>query len=224
MKIKQLFRLPKIIKCRKNTQSIISNKCVLNNLTILEGKNKIGHVNISNTSIGFGTYILSGYAVNGDIGRFTSIGNNFKVIDADHPIRNVSSYPGFYKSKNKDIFLVKNNIEINEQRLCENGKSFIIGSDVWIGDNVSVRGGVTISNGAVVGANAFVTKDVPPYAVVGGIPARIINFRFDDKTIDILNSLEWWNWPLDKIINESAFFDRIGTFIERNTNKKQLIL
>lgn len=219
MIISKLLKQIRLARIRRRTQSQISIRCVFNKNTILEGKNKIGNVNISDTLIGFGSYIIGGNAGNGIIGRFTSIGSNFKVIDADHPLNHVSTFPGFYKTKNTDIFIIGNNIPINERRLCKDGKSFNIGSDVWIGDNVSVRGGVTISDGAVIGANSFVTKDVPPYAVVGGIPARIIKFRFNEQVINSLLDIKWWDWTIDKIVRESKYFDNIEEFIKRNINK-----
>ena len=220
MGIKSFFtRFPLIIKFRRKTHSKVSYKCRLDKKTILEGHNKIGQVNISSTKVGFGSYLLSGMASNGEIGRFTSIGSNFQIIDATHPIEYVSTFPGFYKTENKDIFCVESNIEINEHKKVGGVKSFIIGNDVWIGNNVTVLGGVTISDGAIVGANALVTKDVPPYAIVGGVPAKIIRYRFDQNTINQLISIKWWNWDLEKIKHESQFFNEIETFISQNKNK-----
>ena len=75
----------------------------------------------------------------------------------------------------------------------------VIGHDVWIGTGALILSGVTIGNGAVIGARSVVTHDVPPYAVVGGVPARVIKFRFDASTIETLQRLAWWDWPDDKI-------------------------
>ena len=79
--------------------------------------------------------------------------------------------------------------------------SILIQNDVWVGHGVTIKGGVTLHNGCVVGTNAMVTKDVPPYAIVGGNPARIIRYRFDEETIDGLQKIAWWDWP-DKLIRE----------------------
>lgn len=81
---------------------------------------------------------------------------------------------------------------INRERL-------VIGNDVWIGYEAVVMAGVTIGDGAIIGARAVVTKDVPPYTIVGGVPAKPIRKRFDDETIERLLDLKWWDWPIEKI-------------------------
>ena len=76
-----------------------------------------------------------------------------------------------------------------------------IGNDVWIGQSTIILSGVTIGDGAIIGANSLVTKDVKPYAVVGGNPAKLIKYRFDEDTIDKLLKIKWWDWSIDKIIH-----------------------
>ena len=83
-------------------------------------------------------------------------------------------------------------------------KRTYIGNDVWIGENVTIKDGVKIGNGAVIGTAAVVTKDVPPYAIVAGVPAKIIKYRFDDKKIQLLQDIKWWDWSPEMIYKNLA--------------------
>lgn len=80
-------------------------------------------------------------------------------------------------------------------------KKTYIGNDVWIGENVTIKDGVRIGNGAVIGTAAVVTKDVPPYAIVAGVPAKIVKYRFDPEKIELLQEIQWWDWTPEKIYN-----------------------
>lgn len=90
-----------------------------------------------------------------------------------------------------------------------------IGNDVWIGSNVLIKGGVTIGDGAVVGMGSIVTKDVPPYAVVAGNPAKIIKYRCNDEQIKALLRIKWWDWPIELIKERKNDFANIDDFIKK---------
>ena len=137
------------------------------------------------------------------IGSFCSLASNISIGPGDHPLNYLSSSSFFYMDnlgwsdkQGINIFL----------------KHCIIGNDVWIGDNVFIKGGITIGDGAVIGAGAVVVKDVPPYAVVGGVPAKIIKYRFDDAIIQKLLKIKWWDFP-DEILKKVPF-DNIEKAIE----------
>jgi len=137
--------------------------------------------------IGDFTYVNRGaIVVSASVGRFCSIGYYSQIGVEDHPIDGLSTSPLLYGPAN----VVGATTHSSES----NGPA-VLGSDVWIGGNAIVRQGVTIGHGAVVGANSVVIRDVPPYAVVVGAPARVVRFRFSDEVIAALLELEWWNTP-----------------------------
>lgn len=139
------------------------------------------------------------------IGKFCSIGPNFCCGLGIHPITGISTAPMFYSvAKQNGITLCKENKD-------EESKQTLIGNDVFIGANVTVLDGVAIGDGAVIGAGAVVTKDIPPYAVAVGVPAKVVKYRFDEKTIKALLEKQWWNGTEDDLKRvERDFWDVEG--------------
>lgn len=140
--------------------------------------------------------------INSDIGDFCSISSNVTIGEAEHPLDWVSTSPVFQKVKHSGI-----SVRFAEFELPQ-AKRTSIGHDVWIGHRAIIKAGVTIGTGAVVGSGAVVTKDVPPYAIVVGVPAQVIRYRFDEQTIADLLDTEWWN------IEESLLID-LGKHIKK---------
>ena len=142
---------------------------------------------IIRTSIG--RYSYCGYdcqIVNTVIGSFCSISDHVYIGGAEHPISWVSTSPVFQRVSHSGP---RKRFSVYELPPV---KQTVIGSDVWIGHAATIKQGVNVGVGAVIGSNALVTKDVPPYAVVGGVPAKIIKYRFDEDTITALLKSEWW--------------------------------
>lgn len=141
--------------------------------------------------------VLYHYPVNGDkltIGKFCSIacGTKFLMNSANHALASLSTYvfPIFYEEWGHGM-------QVTEA--WDNRGDITVGNDVWIGYEAVILSGVTVGDGAIVAARSVVTKDVPPYTIVGGVPARPIRRRFDQETVRALLELKWWDWPPEKI-------------------------
>ena len=142
--------------------------------------------------------VLYRYPINGDklkVGKFCSIacGAKFLFTSANYTMHSISTYPFpiFFEEWGLDV--------TNITSAWDNKGDIVIGNDVWIGYEAIVLSGVTIGDGAIIGTRAVVTKDVPPYTIVGGIPAKPIRKRFSDEVISKLLELQWWNWPENRI-------------------------
>ena len=142
--------------------------------------------------------VLYHYPINPDhlvIGKFCSIacGARFLFTSANHTMKSLSSYtfPIFFEEWGLDKKKVTD--------AWDNKGDIVIGNDVWIGYEAVILSGVTIGDGAIIGARAVVTKDVPPYTIVGGVPAKPIRKRFDEESITQLLEMRWWDWPQEKI-------------------------
>lgn len=130
------------------------------------------------------------------IGRFTSIAQNVQfVVNMDHDFGSASTYP--LAILDSDHFPV---LALDEEFVHYGKRQIIVGNDVWIGLGATIMGGVQIGNGAVIAAGSVVTKSVPPYAIVGGNPARIIKYRFDEDLCRKMDAVKWWNWTKEEII------------------------
>lgn len=142
--------------------------------------------------------VLYHYPVNKDrllIGKFCSIacGAKFLFTSANHAQKSLSTYP--FPIFFEEWGLPKEQVT----SAWDNKGDIVIGNDVWIGYEAVILSGVHIGDGAVIGARAVVTKDVAPYTVVGGVPAKKIKLRFDEETVRRLLTLRWWDWPAEKI-------------------------
>ena len=143
--------------------------------------------------------VLYHYPVNGDrlvIGKFCSLacGARFLFNSANHTLKSLSSYsfPIFW---GEEWGIDKSEVA----SAWDNRGDIVVGNDVWIGYEAVIMAGVRIGDGAVIAARAVVTRDVPPYTIVGGVPAKTIRPRFDDRAAARLLELQWWNWPVEKI-------------------------
>jgi acetyltransferase-like isoleucine patch superfamily enzyme len=174
------------------------------------GKHTVIHRNVHLVNVVLGDYTFTQSSItNASIGKFCSIGPNCIFGPAKHPTRNfVSTYPAFFSKNNKGCL-----ISFSEKDLFDEQPQRIqIGNDVWIGCNCIIMGGLSIGNGAIIGAGAVVTKDVEDYAVVGGVPAKIIHYRFTKDQIEFLNKIRWWDMDINWITQNYKIFSDIEKF------------
>lgn len=170
----------------KFVKKVLRGKCVVDCVIDSTARINAG-CSVYHCSMGRHSYM--GYdceVINTEVGSFCSIASGIRIGEAEHPTSWVSTSPVFQDVKNSSI-------EKRYARLpVQSSKRTVIGHDVWIGTNAIIKAGVNIGTGAVVASGAVVTKDVEPYAIVGGCPARLIRFRFNSETIEKLLSSKWW--------------------------------
>ncbi|WP_243652199.1 CatB-related O-acetyltransferase [Mariniflexile fucanivorans] len=182
--------------------TVNSNSIVIN--STLSEFTKLGvNCAFANSTLGEFSYINDSSNVNNTkIGRFCSIGPGLKVGYGAHPVNFLSTSPLFYSSKPWFGFALTNKDEYEEHATT------VIGNDVWIGANVFLMDGVTIGNGSIIAAGAVVTKDVPDYAIVGGVPAKIIKYRFVSDKIKEIQNLNWWDKDLEWLKKNAHLFQK----------------
>ncbi|MDQ3190403.1 MAG: CatB-related O-acetyltransferase [Bacteroidota bacterium] len=189
--------------------------------------------NLINSNVGFRVYIGEGTILtnsfiddfsyvnsnskikNTVIGKFCSIGPGVKIVLGSHPLNFVSTHPNFY-SNNKPFKTFSDQMHHIEFA------NVIIGNDVWIGEDTLIPGGVEIGTGAVILSRSVVTKNVEPYSVVGGVPAKIVKFRFDTGIINDLLESKWWDRDINWLKENTNYFRNPTEFIKLFNNKVEI--
>ena len=186
-----------------------------------EGYNRVcKKTYISRSYLGYGSYVGKACNINyARIGRFTCIGPNVRTTNGTHPINYVSMHPAFFSLRKQAGFTFVNRQKFDEK--IDDTYHTFIGNDVWIGDSALILEGVTIGDGAVVAAGSVVTKDVPPYAVVAGVPAKIIKYRFSEEEITKLRKIKWWDKDTEWLKAHAEEFDNVSAFIEKYGDEVQ---
>ena len=151
---------------------------------------------------------------NVEIGKYCAIAAGLSVGLNEHPYENFSNYrmqkATSARVRKEALELVRKGVD-KTTRADEKGSlgKTVIGNDVWIGQNVTIKGGVTIGDGAVIGTGAVVTKDIPPYAIAVGVPARVIRYRFEPEKIEKLRQTRWWDLPEEELAKKLQWLESL---------------
>lgn len=198
--------------------------CTFTNITYFHPNTKYEGGNVVHTGgftgeIGYGSYIgPDSQLAQTSIGRYCSISGNVKLISGRHPTQKlVSTHPAFFSTQQQAGFTYVKENAFDEFRYADEDKRFklIVGNDVWIGACVNILEGLRVGDGAIIGAGSVVTRDVPPYAVVVGSPARIIKYRFDESDVKFLMHFKWWDKDREWIRENAYLFCDIKEFRAR---------
>jgi len=173
---------------------MIQDSCAIFDSTFDNNSAVYSHCSLSKVKFGPFSYVNEHSAMGGiTIGKFCSIGPHFVCGYGEHPTNFISTSPVFYSTRGQC------GVSFTDKDCFEERLETRIGNDVWIGGRVFVRDGVKIGNGALIAAGAVVVADVPDYAVVGGVPAKLIRYRFGEDIIRELLDIKWWDWNEDRL-------------------------
>lgn len=216
-KVLTLFKrlIKKILFTQNNPTCVIGSSVIITDCDFGKYVKVFNDTQLFNSKIDDYSYIQYGGKINNcDIGKFCSIAAFVSIAPGIHDMNKVTTHPSLIQKSTPLplVFATKNNIISNKRVVIEN--------DVWIGERVVILDGIKIGNGSVIASGAVVTKDVEPYSVVGGVPAKHIKYRFDSETNEIFQKSEWWDFPEEWFVKNTELMLNVNNFIEYLKNDK----
>jgi acetyltransferase-like isoleucine patch superfamily enzyme len=192
----------------------------INKYSFFEGYNAIfNNSEFTESTIGYGSYIANNSVIRKTkIGRFCAIGDNVRTCLGKHPANTfVSIHPAFFSLQKIAGFTFSDKQLFDEHEYLDNEKINVVEicNDVWIGNNVMIMDGIKIGDGAIIAGGSVVTKNVDPFSIVGGMPSKLIKYRFTSEEINFLLSFKWWNKELAWIRENAGLFSDIQKFYEK---------
>lgn len=192
----------------KFVKRVLRGRCIIN-CNVDKTASIASGCNVSCSAVGRYSYMsYDCEVIDCEIGAFCSISDHVFIGGAEHPKSYVSTSPVFLNVVHSGPSKRFAKFELPQT------KRTIIGNDVWIGHGVTIKQGVRIGNGAIIGSGAVVTKDIPDYAIVGGVPSKIISYRFTEETIRQLLKSEWWNYSDAELMEYAEYFNNVEQFVK----------
>lgn len=207
-----------IIKFKKQSLYLGKEAYILGPDSFFEGCNRIGEKSTFHGSMGYGSYIGRSSQIDATIGRYCCISDRVYIVSGTHPTAKfVSVHPAFYSTQKQSGFsyVQENSFNENLKNPVDNKTAVYIGNDVWIGCDVTLLGGISIGDGAIIAAGSLVQRDVEPYTIVGGVPTKPIRKRFSEEQIAFLRSFNWWEKDIEWIQENSEYFQDIESLMKR---------
>ncbi len=218
MKIKELV-ISFIIRQKNKSKLKCARSAIIDNRDFFEGNNFIGqNASVLDCFMGNASYIaFESNLSHCIIGRYTCIGPYVKIISGKHPVRFASIHPFFYTKENQIglSFVEKTKFKEHDYIDTEHHYHVLIGNDVWIGSGAQIMAGIKVGDGAIIAAGALVTKDVSPYTIVAGVPAKEIKKRFDEETIARFIKIRWWDSDETIIKDNAELFEDVEQMLNK---------
>lgn len=211
-----------LIKIFRRKIKVTLSTCIAPN-SVIKSYTKLGSKTYFKGIMDSYSYIGQNCRISAEVGRFCSIGNSVKSVSGTHPVHLVSTSPALYSLSRQCGITFTTQQNFNEYKFYDNSRQIDvkIGNDVWIGENVLLLGGISIGDGAVIAAGSLVSKDVEPYSIQGGIPAKEISKRFSNDIISKLQIIKWWNWNERQLKDRNVYFLNVEKFIERFSERDE---